>query len=426
MNILSTKALLGTAVSFALLSTANVASAADLDNLSDDDLLARIERLEKIIGPSDKGNAVRNGNNAIRLTLSGQINRLAIASSDGVNRRIGNADNTTSSTRFRLVGSAKLSDDWKAGTIIEIESQGEASAAFSQISGNPNGDILFGEARRAAFWVDHKRLGRLTVGQFQTASDFSFHNDLSGTFVAGYSETHLIGGDLAFRSAGGISSIRIDEVTAAGFDGGGRDDVIRYDTASFKGFKLSASYTNDEEYAVNLAYKSKDLAGFAVDSDIAWTDFGTDATDDSVLSGSISVVHKSTGLNLTYSGAFRNENGAGAINGRETAHYGKLGWQKKLSSLGRSNFVFEAGTFSNLIGGETAGISEDFEGGGAAITVAGESVRGRVLGASFVQNIDKFGMEAFVAFRNYSVSGLSSGVALNDINYITSGARVKF
>ena len=97
MTIFSTKALLGTAVSFALLSTATVASAADLDNLSDEELLARIERLEKIVGPGDKL-AVRSGTKKVRVTVNGQINTAARYANDGENSGIQFVDNDASAS----------------------------------------------------------------------------------------------------------------------------------------------------------------------------------------------------------------------------------------------------------------------------------------------------------------------------------------
>ena len=119
MTIFSTKALLGTAVSFALLSTANVASAADLDNLSDEELLERIERLEKIVGPGNKF-AVRSGTKKVRVTVNGQINTAARYASDGENSGIQFVDNDSSSSRFRILGEAKLNDRFQPRPISKL------------------------------------------------------------------------------------------------------------------------------------------------------------------------------------------------------------------------------------------------------------------------------------------------------------------
>ncbi|MEP3525825.1 MAG: hypothetical protein ABJN24_10440 [Hyphomicrobiales bacterium] len=418
----TTKALLGTAVSFALLGTAGMANAADLDNLSDDDLLKRIERLEKIIGPGEKSNAVRNGNNKVRVTLSGQVNRLALGYGDGENFEVRNADNTTSSTRFRILSAATLNENWSAGTNIEVEIQtSESSAGLNQAAENTAGDINT-DVRRAALFVKHKTLGQLLIGQFQTASDFSFHNDLSGTFIAGYSEVNLIGGGLGFRTNNGISSLTIsDATTGAGFDGGSRDDVIRYDTASFGGFKGKASYTNGDEYAFDLGYRGKDTFGFSVAANIAYTNFGNSNRD--LVSGSISAVHNATGLNGTFS--------YGDDNQDQTAIYGKLGWKKKLTSLGSSNFVIEAGVFDNVSGAEFDGDGVDGDGpdnllgGGAQIIGAGQEIEATVFGGSFVQQVDALALEAFIAYRNFDVDDIN-GIEFEDINTITVGGRIKF
>ena len=420
----TTKALLGTAVSFALLGTAGMANAADLDNLSDDDLLKRIERLEKIIGPGEKGNAVRNGNDKVRLTLSGQVNRLAVGFADGEDFEVRNQDNTTSSTRFRLLGAAKLDDNWSAGTNIEIEvtNNNSLSTLQDQVANpNPEGDLAT-DVRRAALFVKHKALGQLLIGQFQTASDFSFHNDLSGTFISGYSEVHLIGGGTVFRLDDGdnnLTTLNISDVTAGvGFDGGSRDDVIRYDTASFGGFKGKASFTSGDEYAFDLGYRSKDLAGFQVAANIAYTNFGNSTRD--LVSGSASAVHKATGLNATFS--------YGDDNLDNTAYYGKLGWKKNLTGLGSSNFVFEAGFFENQNAGGTENVltADANSAADVLVNIADDfESEATVLGVAYVQQIDALALEAFVAYRNFSLDDIA-GQGFDDINNITVGGRIKF
>ncbi|MEP3265031.1 MAG: hypothetical protein ABJN78_04660 [Hyphomicrobiales bacterium] len=425
----TTKALLGTAVSFALLGTAGMANAADLDNLSDDDLLKRIERLEKIIGPGEKSNAVRNGNNKVRLSLSGQVNRLAVGFGDGEDFEVRNLDNTTSSTRFRLIGAATLDENWSAGTNIEIEvtNNNSLSTLQDQVANpNPEGDLAT-DVRRAALFVKHKTLGQLLIGQFQTASDFSFHNDLSGTFISGYSEVHLIGGGTVFRLDDGdnnLTTINIsDATTGAGFDGGSRDDVIRYDTASFGGFKGKASYTSGDEWAVDLGYRSKDLAGFTVAANIAYTNFGGSASGRDLVSGSASAVHNATGLNATFS--------YGDDNQDNTAYYGKLGWKKKLTSLGSSNFVFEAGFFENQNGTESilvdgaTGLADTDDVTNVAESITDFETESTVLGVAYVQQIDALALEAFVAYRNFSLDDID-GQGFDDINTIAVGGRIKF
>ena len=420
----TSKALLGTAVSFALLSTASIANAADLDNLSDDDLLKRIERLEKIIGPGDNY-AVRNANDKVRVSVTGQLNRLVLGFGDGTDFEVRNLDNTTSSSRFRIFGAAKLNENWTAGTAFEFEIGGEFSSAVTQdqISvANPNADLELNASsvRRAALFVKHKTYGRLLIGQFQTATDFNFHNDLSGTFIAGYSEVNLIGGGINFRTNGGanLTTFNISDATAgAGFDGGGRDDVIRYDTAAFAGFTGSASFTNGDEYAFNLGYKNKDLAGFNVDGDIGYTNFG-DSTRD-LISGSISAVHNATGLNGTFSYADDNDD--------QRAIYGKAGWKTKFFPVGKSHFVFEAGRFTNQNVTESILAVNAGDAGAANVvdTFTDFESQSTVLGGSFVQHIDAFALEAFIAYRNFSVDDIGA-IEFEDINTITAGGRIKF
>ena len=44
-----------------------------------------------------------------------------------------------------------------------------ANTALSGVNNSGNSDSFFGDARRVAAWVEHKEIGRLTVGRYETA-----------------------------------------------------------------------------------------------------------------------------------------------------------------------------------------------------------------------------------------------------------------
>ena len=62
---------------------------------------------------------VTSGNDKVKLALSGQVNRVSFAADDGTEANTFHSDNENSSTRWRLVGSAKLRDNFAMGMKIE-------------------------------------------------------------------------------------------------------------------------------------------------------------------------------------------------------------------------------------------------------------------------------------------------------------------
>ncbi len=62
---------------------------------------------------------VTSGKDDVQLSLSGQVNRVSFAADDGTESNIFHSDNENSSTRWRLVGTARLDEDFTVGTLIE-------------------------------------------------------------------------------------------------------------------------------------------------------------------------------------------------------------------------------------------------------------------------------------------------------------------
>ena len=87
-------------------------------------LMKRIEQLETKQAELEKAppapaRTVTSGNDAVKLTLSGQVNRVSFAADDGTESNTFHSDNENSSTRWRLVGTARLDEDVTVGTLIE-------------------------------------------------------------------------------------------------------------------------------------------------------------------------------------------------------------------------------------------------------------------------------------------------------------------
>ena len=158
------------------------AKAADLGGDCCADLEERVAELE--------ATTARKGNRKMSLTITGQVHRLVLWWDDGhSSRTYYGIDSTNSSSRFSLLGSAKINPKVSMGfeIMIEIEAGGTSSKVNqfdedgkvgNQISGTaaPGGsfnqsnvDAYMGDARRVAWWLEHKDLGRLTIGRYDSA-----------------------------------------------------------------------------------------------------------------------------------------------------------------------------------------------------------------------------------------------------------------
>src|SRR5262249_10025368 len=146
------------------------------------DLEERIAELE--------ATTARKGNRKMSLTISGQVHRAVVWWDDGFSSRTYyGVDNTNSSSRFILSGSAKVTPKVSMGfeIMIEIDAGGTSSKLSQfdedgklggQITGGAapatsfnahNVDAYMGDARHVAWWIEHADVGRITVGRWESA-----------------------------------------------------------------------------------------------------------------------------------------------------------------------------------------------------------------------------------------------------------------
>jgi hypothetical protein len=185
------------------------AKAADLGGDCCADLEERVAELE--------ATTARKGNRRMSLTITGQVHRIVLFWDDKYqsNTYYG-LDTTNSSSRFVFLGSARVNPKVQIGfeIMIEIEAGG-TSSKVSQLdedgkisTGSPLGnsvsfnqsnvDAYMGDARRVAWWIEHKDLGRLTVGRFESAGVVQTI-DLGGIGLAASSSFILLNGSFFQR-----------------------------------------------------------------------------------------------------------------------------------------------------------------------------------------------------------------------------------
>ena len=270
------------AAAFGLVLGVSSAQAADLGGNCCADLEERIADLE--------ATTARKGNRKMSLTITGQVHRMILFWDDG---RSSDAyygiDNTNSSSRFSFTGTAKVTPTVSMGfdITIEIEAGGTSSKLSqfdedgklgAQINGGfgasfnaSNVDAYFGDARRAAWWIEDTRLGRLTVGRYESAGAITTI-DLAGIGAGASASVILVNGSFLVRGPAGqyfgLNWANLGDPAA----NQGRTELIRWDSPTWQGFILSASIGEAGDYwGVMLRY-ANEFNGVRVAAGIGYED----------------------------------------------------------------------------------------------------------------------------------------------------------
>lgn len=357
----------------------------------------------KVAAPGAVANA---GSKDVQLKISGQVNRMIFYADDGNQSRTFQADNDLSSTRVRWDGSAKLDDAWSAGAKIEVQFESNSTADVT-IDQNKSviGSNSFTERKLEAF-VKNSRLGKVTLGQGDTASNGAIEEDLSGTGTISGSGYSALGDSLEFVVAGAAGTGVTVGDHFSNLDGLSRDDRLRYDTPSFAGFTASASLVDGDEYDVALRY-GRDFDGVEVAFAVAYWDART--TDDKVGYGGSASVLAPFGTSLTLAYAMEDLDLVAAPNAQADAEpafwYVKLGQNFDVSPVGKTSVSVE---FS-----QTEDQNEDVGTDGTYWAIA------------FEQDVKKLGADIYATLGQYDID-LASGVDTEQIMIGGVGTRIKF
>ncbi|MFM9847433.1 MAG: porin, partial [Hyphomicrobiaceae bacterium] len=193
--------LLKTASAAAILAAAGFfgagsATAADLGGDCCADLEERVAELE--------ATTVRKGNRKVSVTLSGFVGQNVMWWDDGHSSDVYFGDGGNYFSRFRFVGSAKISPTLSAGFLYEFGINGNAIGAMNQLNG---GDDLGGAAapllRDSTVWLRHTQLGMIKTGHGSTATDNLVLIDLGGMAGAGTPDHALYVGGMILRGTNG-------------------------------------------------------------------------------------------------------------------------------------------------------------------------------------------------------------------------------
>lgn len=379
------------------------------------DLEERVAELE--------ATTARKGNRKVSLTISGHVNQAILIWDDGDESDVyvvGNSNDDLS--MFRFEGEAKINSRWTAGYLVEIEVGHDPSSDVSQESDDAD-EQAFGISD-VSMYIEGEGFGRITWGFTGQPSDGAPEVDLSGAGYAGYAAIADVAGGFGFRTtAGMVSPITIGDV----FDdlNGDSFNIIRYDTPTFAGFTLSASWGEDDIWDVAVNFE-KELGEFEVAAAIAYTenrdnDDDGNPLDHDTIAGSFSVLHAPTGLNLTVAAGEREFNDGSAPDA--SFIYVKAGIFQKWNSLGKTAFYGEYGQFDDFFSTDAPG---GLCGGGCAAITGSEA---DVWGVGVVQYIDAAAMQLYLAYRHHELdieADAGTVVSFEDFDTVLAGARIEF
>jgi hypothetical protein len=456
------------------------AKAADLGGDCCADLEERVAELE--------ATTARKGNRKMSLTISGQVHRMILWWDDGHDSdAFYGLDNTNSSSRFIFSGSAKVTSQVSTGfdIMVEIEAGGTSSkvsqwnedGAISAASPLGNGvsfnagnqDAYGGDWRWARWWIDHKDIGRLTVGRTESAGAVTTV-DLAGIGLAASGSMILVNGSFNIRNSDGDYLALTWGALGDPASNQGRTELIRYDSPTIAGFIASASIGEAGDYWGAMLRYAGEFSGVRIAAGIGYenvTDRPTSATvpgpdnldgpraEVDAWGGSLAALHVPSGLFAQghYMAAEYTCNGGAA-----SGYWGQFDCKKD-----SDQWLIQAGIVKNWTGlGNTAiygeyGVSNGWGASSSAATpknyplTAGGliAVNGvtdselTVWGVGIVQNIDAAATTLYLTARHFSADVTCTGAGpvgdcqgavgapptkldTEDFLAVTAGARVTF
>ena len=446
--------------------------AADLGGNCCADLEERIAELE--------ATTARKGTRKVSLTISGYINEALMWFDAGDERNIYQGTNETARSRFRFLGEAKITGDWKAGYLLELGARSNRLNRTNQDIASVRSGQPF-EMRHAAWWIDNKTYGRVWLGQTSQATDGI--TELTTVNTGHFARLSLskFNGGFFLVTKNGVRTENIwrniepsDGVSGDNVPGeGDRRNLVKYETPVFEGFKVSASWGEDDFWDVGLRYAG-DWAGFKIAAGIGYAEYTDDSEGDNIRgcagldpSGSItsqsdtscntiglsaSIMHEATGLFVT--GAYgrksddlRGERFAAAgiagipIDSKDDFWAVQAGIERKFISLGKSTLFAEywrANTGAQV--GDTNGDPQSFQSVSDAVGLGFAKARSSgseasYWGVGFNQNIEAAALDLYVIYHHNmgqtdlfdaNATANRATVEFQDVDIVMSGAKISF
>jgi hypothetical protein len=445
-----------------LLIAAAPATAADLGGDCCADLEERVAELE--------ATTARKGNRKVSLEVSGHVNQGVLYWDDGWESNAYVVTNDNSRTRFRFRGKAKIDKDWEAGYRLEIGIRSANSKRFTQSDLATSAPF---DLRDSYWYLKSKTYGTVAVGLQSTATDgitevnlsqtkdFSKYSDIEDTGLGLF--LRATNGNLASGGGSGSAYSYYNLIGVHGDqpgEGEKRFNGVRYTTPEFSGFSASAFWGQDDYWDASLNY-SGEHAGFAIEAGVGYgeiTDGGQTQTACAAIKGapgqhdtscnqfggSISVMHKETGLFGNFGAGIKKDDiiesttlfSARGVDDEQTFWSAQGGIEKKWNALGKTTVYGEYYHYEG--GGNTRTLSSAFAGTTNAAAVVSTGVESYGFGVA--QGIDAAAMTLYLSYRRVfgdisivdttvggvADAGAAQALALEDLDLVFGGGIIKF
>jgi type II secretory pathway pseudopilin PulG len=179
---------------------------------------------------------ITSGQERIKLSISGMVNRAVNVVDDGEDTDAYFVDNDNAESRVTFLATARINDDLTFGSKLELTIGPDKAGSVNQIE-KEAGDVF--EQRWAAVAIESKRFGKLSLGKGFTASYGTASRDLSKTGVISYVTVADTAGGMLFRqkSDDTLTNLQVNQAFQS-YDGLSRRSRVRYDTPTYNGFRL--------------------------------------------------------------------------------------------------------------------------------------------------------------------------------------------
>ncbi|MCB1529184.1 MAG: hypothetical protein KDJ45_15995, partial [Hyphomicrobiaceae bacterium] len=393
------------------------ANAADLGGDCCADLEERVAELE--------ATTARKGNRKVSLTVSGWVNEAVLFWDDGVESNAYQVTNMVSQTRFRFTGSAKISADWTAGYLIEL---GVAGSRSDGVDANFDDQGTGVSVRHSAWYLQSKTLGKMTVGQFSSATDGlldahvanigHFMSENGAAMVGGFRVRNAAGGTGPRLNAfmGGTGAVATAGTDPGQIGEGNRNNVVRYDSPALAGFTVSAAWGEDDMWDVALRYAGE-FSGFKLALNVGyqeWRDGNNDERNCDVGGAGqpdrscsqfgvfAGILHAPTGLFVEGGYGIRwDDNVPAAFDDNSTQWFVVAGIEQKFFALGKTTLFGEYQRWD--IGLTGAGLFDTSE--------------MRAWGLGINQQIDAAAMDLYIHYRNYDAQSTTGATTTEYQNF---------
>ena len=346
------------------------------------------------------------------LTVNGQVVRAIFHADDGDSSKTFQSGGDWTQSRVRWIASGSLSANVTAGATIEMNipssnEPGNMTLGNGETDGTNQSSDGTWDIRQEYVWVNHKKFGKLSLGNTDGAANGRAESDYSGTTIFATSDGDSYGSGIFFKESSATdrstSTVTVGEAFT-NLDGNSRDDVLRYDTPRFYGLALAGSWDAGGLWEAGADYQGK-FGPFKVRAQAGYVANGAaaNASTNFIASGSMAVMHDS-GLNAAFAIGKQNYSGAaskvttssGEIEGVEDPNfiYFSVGYAAKIFGVGGTNF--------NVGWNQSNDVSQD-----AAI----DDSEAETWHVQVVQKFDAVGAQIGLEYRNYSFDANAGTVA---------------